>query len=316
MKTLSFTLCFFFLSLAMAAPKYPVVTEIQGKVRWTDKDKKEGKLKTKQVLIEQAALETEAKSQVQVQIDDHRSLRLLPNSRVEFPSISWETGDAPVVVLKFGSMRWKESPGKKYNIALRSDLFEFISPVGDVVLSYDPKAALAEAKVIKGSMEFSAMNAEDAALVTASQKVQFQGVREGDEIVYDVLLKGKKIPRGKLGLVQPFSAEDQKQFSEAQLKKEAEAEHKKAAAIRKAQEKPHDKDAICAAPEGKLNQCAWICENNPKKEKKVCRLETPGVLCLRKRCNANGEWAEATEVPKDKAQGLCGIQPLVKACDY
>lgn len=317
MRALSFTLGFLFLSgVAVAAPKYPFVSDLQGKVRWTDKDKKDGKLKNKQVLIEQASLETDAKSQVVVQIDAHRKMRLLPNSRVEMPSISWETGDVPVILLKFGAIRWQEEAGKTYNIALRSDLFEFLSPQGDVVLTYDPKKALAEAKVIQGSMEFSAMNAEDSALVTAGQKVQFQGVRENDEIVYDVLLKGKKIPRGKLGLVQPFSAEDKAQFSEAQRKKEIAMQKQKEAAEKKAAEKPHDKDAICSEPEGRLNQCAWVCDGNPKKEKKVCHLEKAEVRCLRKRCNANGEWAETTEIPKDKAGSLCGVRAVVKECDY
>jgi len=152
-------------SLALAAPKYPLVSEIQGKVRWFDKDKKEGKLKLKQVLIEQAALETSDKSEVVVAVDEYRTLRVLPNSRVEFPSISWETGDAPVIILKQGSIRWQEEPGKKYNLALRSDLFEFISPIGDVVLSFDPKTAVTEVKVIKGTMEFSVMNAGEGAVV-------------------------------------------------------------------------------------------------------------------------------------------------------
>lgn len=67
MRALSFTLGFLFLSgVAVAAPKYPFVSDLQGKVRWTDKDKKDGKLKNKQVLIEQASLETDAKSQVVV----------------------------------------------------------------------------------------------------------------------------------------------------------------------------------------------------------------------------------------------------------
>jgi hypothetical protein len=319
-RTLSFTLCslvsFLVTGVSFAAPKYPMVMEMQGKVRWTDKDKKDGKLKAKHVLIEQASLETGDKSQVLVKIDESRTLRLLANSRVEFPSISWETGDTPVILLKYGSIRWLEFAGKKYNIALRSDLFEFISPVGDVVLTYDPKTAMAEVKVIKGSMEFAAMNAEDSALVASGQKVSFQGVRENDEIVYDVLLKGKKIPRGKLGLVQPFSAEEKNLYSEVRLKKEAEVLRQKEVAEKKAHEKTHDKNAICSAPEGRLNQCAWVCENNPKKEKETCQQEREGVQCLRKRCNANGEWAEPTLVPKDKTRSLCGVHPVVKECDY
>ncbi|WP_413287782.1 hypothetical protein [Bdellovibrio sp. HCB337] len=320
MRTLSFTLAFslFILGLqgAWAAPKYPFVVETHGRVLWSNKNDDEGKLKPKQVLIEKATLETEAKSTVVVQIDAHRRVTLSPNSRIEMPSISWETGEAPVILLKFGQIRWREEAGKKYNIALRSDLFEFLTPVGDFVFNYDPKKALAEVKAIQGTMEFSAMNAEDVALVTAGQKVSFQGVREGDEIVYDVLLKGKKIPRGKLSAVDAFTADEKKLYSEAEAKKEAAAVRKKEAAEAKAKERVRGADEICEKPFAKLNQCAWTCENNPKNEKKVCRLEQPEVRCVRRRCNANGEWAEAAEVPGEKAKSLCGIQPNVKACDY
>ena len=317
MKSLSFTLCFFLLgSVVLATPPFPKILEMHGKVKWTDKDGKEAAAKAPQILIEKAALQTEAGSEVRVQIDAHRELLLQANSRLELPAISWETGEAPVLILKYGSFRWKQEPGKAYNIALRSDLFEFLSPVGDFVFSYDPKKAFAEVKALKGQMEFSAMNAEDVALVTEGQKVSFQGVIENSEVVYDVLLKGKKIPRGKLGLVQAFSDEDKKQYSAAAIKKAEAARHKKEAGEAKLQNRPREASQICDKPWGKLNQCAWVCENNPAKEKKACRLDLAEVKCLRRRCNANGEWAESTEIPKEKAASLCGLQPLVKECDY
>jgi hypothetical protein len=319
MTTLSSTLAFLSLlaiaSFSHAAPNFPHIADIQGKVKWTNKDGEEAKPKVKQVLIEKASLQTEAKSEVLIQIDAHRQLQLLENSHVVFPSISWETGETPVVILKSGSMRWKETPGKVYNIALRTDLFEFISPPGDFIFSYDPKKALAEVKAVTGTMEFSAMNAEESALVTAGQKVSFQGATESGEIVYDVLLKGKKIPRGKLGMVEALSADDKK-LIEAPVKKVAAAKKKKAAqeaAIADAPKAPGD---ICDKPPAKFNECAWVCEGNPKNEKKVCRLEKPEVTCVRKRCNANGEWSEATPLSKEKAAGVCGVKPLVKACDY
>jgi hypothetical protein len=317
MKTLSITLCFLLAAIAApAAPKYPVLEEVHGKIKWTDKDGKVAAPKAKQTLIEKAALETEKDGVVVVQIDAHRRLKLLANSRVEFPAISWETGDAPVILLKFGSFRWKEEAPKSYNIALRSDLFEFLSPVGDFVFTYDPKNVFAEVRALSGSMEFSAMNAEDVALVTAGQKVRFQGVRESDEIVYDVLLKGKKIPRGKLGLVEPLSDDDIKTYSGQKEKQEQAAHQKKIAEEKKAREKAKDPQQICDKPGARLNQCAWTCENNLKKEKKVCHLENPEVRCVRRRCNANGEWSEETEISKDKAKNLCGLQPNVKECDY
>jgi hypothetical protein len=318
MRALSFTLCLLgcgLPGLSGAASKYPRVEEVQGKVSWINKDKKEGKPKLGQTLIEKAELVT-GEGQVLVQMDANRQLRLYPQSRLVIPSISWETGEAPVIILKQGSFRWKETAGKTYNIALSSDLFEFISPQGDFIFSFDSKKALAEVKVIRGSMEFSAMNAEDVALVAVGQKCHFQGVRENDEIVYDVLLKGKKIPRGKLGLVENFSSAEKKLYSEDHEKKEGVPHFQKDQAEKNNKVHSRGKDEICEQPYAKLNQCVWICENNPKKEKKVCRLENPEVRCLRKRCNANGEWAEETEIPKEKAKNLCGLRPLVKDCDY
>lgn len=321
MRTLSLLMCLVLavltegVEVAEAAAKYPRIVEVQGKVTWLNKDKQEEKVKVGRTLTEKAELVTE-EGQVVVQMDAHRSLRLYPHSHLEAPSISWETGEAPILILKRGSLRWNETAGKTYNIALSSDLFEFLSPPGDFVFSLDPQKATAEVKVIKGTIEFSALNGEDTALVTAGQKCRFQGVRENDEIVYDVLLKGKKIPRGKLELVQNFSSEEKKLYSEEQRKKDQVQRLKKEQAEKAAKGRPRSKDEICDLPRGKLNQCAWKCENQDKKEKKLCRLEVPGVQCIRQRCNASGEWAERTEIPKDKAAIICAAEPVVKDCDY
>ena len=69
---------------------------------------------------------------------------------------------------------------------------------------------------------------------------------------------------------------------------------------------------ICEKPLAELNQCQWSCEDNPKKSK-TCAVEN-GAKCVRSRCNANGQWAEAYELPNDKNR--CGLKPVVDACDY
>ncbi|MGZ3745129.1 MAG: hypothetical protein ACXWRA_15160 [Pseudobdellovibrionaceae bacterium] len=303
------------IGLADAAPKYPRIEEVQGKVTWINKDKQEEKVRVGRTLIEKASLETGA-GQVLLQLDAKRHLHLYPQSHLEIPSISWESGEVPLIILKRGAFHWEEAAGKTYNIALSSDLFEFLSPPGEFVFSYDPKKAFAEVKVIRGSLEFSALNAEDVALVAAGQKCAFQGVVENNEIVYDVLLKGKKIPRGKLGLVESFSNEEKKIYSVKQQKKEQIQRRQKELAEKRAKEPPREKDEICDQPRGKLNQCVWVCENNTKKEKNVCHLEKPEVHCFRQRCNASGEWAEKTEIPKEKASLACAAEPSVKECDY
>jgi hypothetical protein len=72
---------------------------------------------------------------------------------------------------------------------------------------------------------------------------------------------------------------------------------------------------ICKKPEGHLNQCAWHCENNPKKAK-VCRLDKPKVVCVRTRCNANGDWAEETKIAVDSGARCPSRGFAVNECDY
>lgn len=290
-------------------PKYPLILAVDGKATWSDKEGKKLPAKARQMLIEKATIETDAKSEVLIEIDPHRKLRLYGSTRVDFPAISWETGEVSAIILKKGRIRWQESK-RTYNLALTSDVFQFLSPTGDFVFEYVPETATAEVWAIAGTMEFSAMNAEDVALVSENQKVTFTGVREGDEVVYDILLKGKKIPRGKLGLVQSMTAGEKQTYSKAKEKKSADAAKAKALAEQKSKAKPADPEAICQNPSAQLDQCVWKCENNPKKEKKTCRMDMPEVHCVRTRCNANGVWSEPT------SSTACGAEAIVKACDY
>jgi hypothetical protein len=103
-------------------------------------------------------------------------------------------------------------------------------------------------------------------------------------------------------------AENQKKI---QAEAAASAKKSKAAAAKFKKE-----GYICAAPSGKFNQCAWICQNNPKKEKKRCLAAQAGVSCVRQRCNANGVWAEVTTLDAEKASTTCEAKPVVAACDY
>lgn len=72
---------------------------------------------------------------------------------------------------------------------------------------------------------------------------------------------------------------------------------------------------ICLKPQGDLNQCAWSCENNPAGEK-VCRTDLPQVSCVRRVCNANGEWSQPTRLPASYHEACLGDRLVVKSCDY
>jgi hypothetical protein len=75
------------------------------------------------------------------------------------------------------------------------------------------------------------------------------------------------------------------------------------------------KKMICKEPKAELNQCSWHCENNPKSEKS-CRTDMPDVSCVRRRCNANGEWAEETRTPASSKDQCASHGFKVAPCDY
>ncbi|WP_413944618.1 hypothetical protein [Bdellovibrio sp. HCB-162] len=306
----------FSVKVSAEAPKYPALREWQGQVWLTGKDSKRLQVKSKQVLREKALLETSASGSVKVQLDEKRSFTLLGSGEVSMPVISWESGEAPVVILKSGDIYWEQNPKEKgpFNVALRSDLFEFLAPPGKYILSINPGKAFSSVKMLDGSMEFSALNGEESVVVKSGQQVAFQGVLEGGEIAYDVLLKGKKIPKGHLTAVTAVDAKDMSRAADAEkkrLKDLARQQEKSKAAL--AQLKRDG--VICTNPPGKFNECSWICTNNPKKEKKAC-LVSAGAICERQRCNANGDWAEKTLLDAEKASSICKAQPVVAPCDY
>jgi hypothetical protein len=303
-------------SLAVV-PKYPVLSEVQGQVWLTGKDGKKELAKAKTILREKAVLQTSATGFVKILLDEVRSVTLLASSEVSIPAISWEGGEAPVIFLRSGDIYWEQSLTKApaYNTALRSDLFEFIAAPGDYVLSINSAKAYASVKMLEGSMVFSAMNAEEHVTVKKGQQVGFQGVLEEGEIAYDILLKGKKIPKGHLTAITAVDASELNKKAE-NLKKQEAAKAAQSKKDKAAAAKSKKEGYICTAPSGKFNQCAWICQGNPKSEKKRCLAAQAGVACVRTRCNANGVWAEETALDAEKASRLCQASPVVAACDY
>ncbi|HWU42848.1 MAG TPA: hypothetical protein VN132_05390, partial [Bdellovibrio sp.] len=198
------------------SPRYPLITEIHGRVWLTNgKSNERVLLKTKAVLMERALLETEDGAQITVALDAQRQFTVLEGSTILLPTISWEGGEAPVIVLKRGNMRWQQLSEEKpsYNVDIRSELFEFQAPKGDFIFTMEPEKAYAGVKVLSGNLDFSALNGEESASVHAGQQVGFQGVIEGKEIAFDVLLKGKKIPKGRLTPVAEISKKDLAEFS-------------------------------------------------------------------------------------------------------
>lgn len=314
LKISSVALSLILASSAWAKKSYPVLLSVQGKVWITGAKDRKTPAKKNELLRGHALIETDAGSEVSIAWDADRELTVLAGSQVQVPAIAWETGEAPVILLKAGAIRWRAEK-ESYNVALRSDLFEFIAPKTDFIISMDPVHAYTEVKVYRGALNFSCLNGDESEWVKAGQKAGFQGVLENGRIAYDILLKGRKIPRGKLTPVTPLERDEYRPFTEAEKKREKQLARERHASQAAAAQK-RQKGQICESPLGKYNQCAWICLGNPKGEKKNCVIGQAGVQCVRRRCNANGEWAEETPVSPENAQVLCKAQDQVGPCDY
>ncbi len=271
-----------------------------------------GKASTALLLVEKAHFRTGADGLVRVRVSPNLELEILQESEVLLPGISWESGQVPVVQLIQGQVRWIQTT--EATSQLKTAIYELNPTAGEFIFSMDPKVAEAGVKTLKGEISFKAMNAETAVSVGAGQKVRFIGAIEEGEIAYDILLQGKKIPRGTLGKVEALTDAEKNPFVESEKKilrqKEAASKAEKERIARNRRER-----VICDKPGGRFNECAWVCENNLKGSRK-CQTGRAQTTCYRVRCNANGVWADRLNLPAAEGSRRCQAQPVVAACDY
>ncbi len=303
-------------SVALAEPvtqKYPRIVEVKGQDSSVVTGHGDAKFVTKVgvPLIERAHFMAGPMSEITVELDENIKIVILSSSEVEFPGIRPEDGAVPLVELKSGRLRWTGLRLEADRI-LRSDFFSLNPGVGDFVFRSEKKPPQAEVQCLSGELDFSGTNAEDVAHVKKGQRAVFVGALEDGEVAYDLLLKGKKIPRGQLLPVQKVPESELRSYDEERLKMESAVRKEKArlAQLRLAEAKA---GFVCVGPKGKFNDCAVLCEGNPRGAKK-CHLEQKGVHCVRRRCNANGLWAETTELSSEDAQAICQATPVVSAC--
>lgn len=298
-----------------AQKKYPRVIAIRGEVTINSSEGVLSEPKVGTLLRGVLSIQVKAHSQLRIQMDPFRALFVEPETEIRIPGISWETGELTEIQLKSGRIRVRSDKSGPFAIDLTSDLFTHIWPLGDIVFEFIPKAAQTTVYVIFGSLNFSALNSEEKIQLQTGQKVRFQGQIENEEIAYDILLQGRKVAKGQLGPVESLSPEENSLW-------DLTLELARLKALNLAEKKNKEKQnqlqpgQVCKGPQGKLNDCAWICRNNPSHEKKKCLLQNSKVFCERVRCLAQGEWGDPYKLSREEAQVRCQIKPQVSACNY
>lgn len=299
-------------SLALAGPRLEL---IKGPVQvMTGRHETFEKVTSPLNLQEKARIHVGTGGEARVQLDGERQLILFGDTRIDIPGIGWDHGEVSLVLFEEGRLRWRQGKGAAGETRLRSVLFELSPPTGDFIFIMNPRKPQCEVQVLEGQIEFGAANAESSVKVGAREKASFNGVLEEGEIAVDVLLKGRRIPRGKLGDPVKMSSAELGPYLEEQARKDREIRQQQ---VEKKKQEAQDAKVgvICFSPKARLNECAWICQKNPKGSK-TCQLSQAGVRCVRQRCNANGQWAELSEVPRDQAELRCQGVDQVGPCDY
>jgi hypothetical protein len=320
MPKLKFFLLISFLTVpAWAAGKitYPKIEMLQGSVFWVKEsiqveDKKPIRqerpvsLKKNTLLKDQALIQTSAGAKIGFRLNDHANLEIDENSLVEFPSIHWKNGVINEIRLRKGRVRYICE--RDCDLKISSALHEAVMPVGDYLFFYDEKIPEIQLLVLSGEAIFRGLENEVTVTLREGEKAFFTGVfSEEGVIAYDVLLKGRKLAQGKLSDKQKLS---QKELDEIKKSFEPKKKNKKSVAEKKEASKRAGQ--ICSRPPGSLDQCVWSCEKN-RKSAKDCDYDH-GAQCLRRRCNANGQWADETVLPLKDAK--CSAGSFVAACDY
>ncbi len=131
---------------------------------------------------------------------------------------------------------------------------------------------------------------------------EFMGDADHHKIAYDILLKGRKIPKGhwleKIKCSFDQVVQQEKLITEADhlVKKNANMAVQKIKNLKIL----NDSKFLCHLPYGQLHDCAWI--------------KSAGQ-CVRTRCNAEGKWSDSQIIVNEDAL-KCTPQFAVHSCDY
>lgn len=257
------------------------------------------------VIRERDTLETEPTSKLEVEFKDGNVVHVQSESKVRVNEyeLAAEKRKAVLDLLK-GQIR--NQVKQKYNGETSSYQIRTKTAVAgvrgtDFVASYNEGDKVeTEIKTIEGKVVLASKDFSDSLEVSAGQQAAYVVASNsvfGDDDINEFVARGYMTP------VYKMSEAEVKKLAAATMVSKASA--REVAALKK----------ICNEPKGELNQCQWKCENNPKGEK-TCRTDLQQVSCIRKRCNANGLWAEETRLPAALSEQCQAKDTKVAPCDY
>jgi len=247
---------------------------------------------------------TGSDAKVAIKLQNENMIHVVPNSKAVIKF--YETNDTvhkTLIDLVYGTIRntvHKAPKDAKNDFKVKTPSAVAGVRGTDFVTTYTDKVGITKVETLTGVVELTSPSGKHKVNIPQGKYASYVIPTHGGIQDEDI---DKFVERGYMTDAQSLSEQDI-----AKIENDTDAERPKQLASRKSQ-------AICNEPQGKLNQCAWTCVGNPG-EATTCRTDLPSVKCIRKRCNANGAWAEETRLPSSSSEACEGSKTVVGPCDY
>ncbi len=253
------------------------------------------------------ALATANKDEIKIQLNGFDSITIYEKSKVQVFDLNLDSGFISELYFISGKIRYSSLfrlPGKKNdNFTLKTAFFDLkINGLVDFYVDLDLSKPQVTVRSIDGVLPLEFFSFEKKVTLRPGEMVTFIGEPSDDKqgIRYDILLDGKKIPRGSLGGVVKFDLSgylaEEKRLKNDEMNRKKVIELKRLEKIKKLKE--FEDSFLCKKPFGQKDQCAWKLDSGK---------------CFRKRCNVSGQWGDLIERPITKN---CKPDWHVSACDY
>ncbi len=262
-------------------------------------------------------IETKDGAKLTLQFESARFV-ILPNSAIKLYFPDKDNASIGMEILS-GTLRTTSKGPLATTVKITSAVTSEDLMRCDCFYKWDPASGIFEFGVFSGQATFGPWNAKERVIVNEGEMYQFLVEKENGKILYDILLRGKKNPRATMSGPEAITPEKKEKITaEVAIKAAAEKLQKKVDA---AKAKFKRANFICAKPNAKYNQCSWSCEGLGSTSKRLqkqqkCPVQLTGVRCVRRRCNAQGQWDDEQTLLNSEALLRCKTHVTVDTCDY
>ena len=254
-------------------------------------------------------------AKVKVEFQDGNEVHIQPNSRVKIKKYDLKTRKRSSRVLLYlskGKIRnkvknqYKNNTSSYYRVKTNSAVIGVTGTDFVVTFKSDHKE-VTKVETLKGEVKLANLESSQSIDVSKGERASYVVVAGSSDVFSDKEVD-EFVVRGYMTPVHKMTAAEIRRLdwvTEVTNKRSQVANTKSKKKMK----------SVCQSPQGELNQCYWICQNNPKGEKH-CRTDLPQVNCFRRRCNANGVWADEARLPASFHNQCFPAKVRVGTCDY